>query len=69
MGVEMTVAIPTAIYVVSLWVLQEHPLAKNKIDALVHPLTAVLVLLTGFWWWCVWYDIWSKRTKWGGMCV
>lgn len=44
----MAVAVPSAIYVVSIWILQEHPLAKNKIDALVHPLTAVLVLLTPF---------------------
>lgn len=44
----MALAVPTAIYVVSLWVLQEHPLSHNKVDVLVHPVTAVLILLAPF---------------------
>ncbi len=40
-----TAVIPRAIYIVSLCIIQEHLIAKNKFDALVHP---VLVLLTPF---------------------
>jgi low temperature requirement protein LtrA len=47
-GAGMAVALPSAIYVFSLWILQEQPRAKNAIDSLVHPLTAVLILLTPF---------------------
>jgi F0F1-type ATP synthase assembly protein I len=44
----MAVALPTAIYVFSLWVLQEHRRAKNLIDTLLNPITALLILLTPF---------------------
>ncbi len=39
---------PTAIYVLSLWVLQEHSLADNRFDTVLHPVTAFLILLTPF---------------------
>jgi low temperature requirement protein LtrA len=44
----MALALPTAIYVFSLWVLQEHRRADNLIDTLLNPVTAVLILLTPF---------------------
>jgi low temperature requirement protein LtrA len=44
----MALAIPSAIYVLSLWVLQERVLSNNRFDTLVHPVTAVLILLTPF---------------------
>ncbi len=44
----MTVAIPTALFVISLWVLQEHPRAKQMIDIVLYPVAAVLILLTPF---------------------
>ncbi len=44
----MAVAIPSAVYVISVWVLQEHPRSKNPVDVLVHPITALLILLTPF---------------------
>jgi len=44
----MALAIPAAVYVVSLWVLREHPLATTLFDRLVFPVTAVLILLTPF---------------------
>jgi hypothetical protein len=44
----MAVALPSAIYVFSVWVLQEHPMAKNVFDTLVNPVTAVLILVTPF---------------------
>ena len=44
----MAVAVPTALYVLSLWILQEHSLADNKFDTLLHPVTAILILLTPF---------------------
>jgi low temperature requirement protein LtrA len=47
-GAGMAVALPSAIYVFCLWVLQAQPLAKNAFDTLVHPVTAVLILLTTF---------------------
>jgi hypothetical protein len=47
-GAGMALAIPSAIYVLSLWVLQERVVAKNLFDTLVHPITAVLILLTPF---------------------
>jgi hypothetical protein len=34
--------------VFSLWVLQEHLRAKTLFDTLLHPLMAVLILLTPF---------------------
>jgi low temperature requirement protein LtrA len=42
----MAVALPAAIYVLSVWLLQERPRAKHWIDTLVHPLVAALILLT-----------------------
>jgi low temperature requirement protein LtrA len=47
-GAGMALALPTAVFVFSVWILQEHPRAKNVIDTLLHPVTAVLVLLTPF---------------------
>jgi F0F1-type ATP synthase assembly protein I len=47
-GAGMAVALPSAIFVFSLWILQEQPRAKNAIDTLVHPVTAVLILMTPF---------------------
>jgi low temperature requirement protein LtrA len=47
-GAGMAVALPSAIYVFMLWLLQEQPLAKNGFDTLLHPVTAVLILLTPF---------------------
>ncbi len=44
----VAVAIPSAIYVLSLWVLQEHPRANKIIDTVLHPVTAALILLTPF---------------------
>jgi low temperature requirement protein LtrA len=44
----MAVALPVAIYVLSLWILQEHSREKNWFDWLVHPVTAGLILLTPF---------------------
>lgn len=44
----MALAIPCAIYVLSLWVLQERVLSRHIFDTLVHPVTAVLILLTPF---------------------
>jgi low temperature requirement protein LtrA len=47
-GAGMALAIPSAIYVLSLWVLQERVVAKNLFDTLVDPVTAMLILLTPF---------------------
>ena len=47
-GAGMVVALPTAIYILSLWVLQEHMREKNWFDTLLNPVTAVLILLTPF---------------------
>jgi low temperature requirement protein LtrA len=47
-GAGMAVAIPTAIYVFSLWILQEHSMSETWFDRLLHPVTAILVLLTPF---------------------
>lgn len=47
-GAGMAVALPTAIYVFSLWVLQEHSRADKVVDTILHPITAVLILLTPF---------------------
>jgi low temperature requirement protein LtrA len=47
-GAGMAVAIPVAVYVVSLWILQEHSLSETWFDRLVHPATAILILLTPF---------------------
>jgi low temperature requirement protein LtrA len=47
-GAGLAVALPTAIYVLSLWLLHERPLAKNAVDTLLHPVTAVLILLAPF---------------------
>ncbi|MBC7809698.1 MAG: low temperature requirement protein A [Burkholderiales bacterium] len=44
----MAVALPCAIFVFSLWILQEHPRANNAIDTLLNPVTAFLILLTPF---------------------
>ena len=44
----MALAVPTAVFVFSVWILQEHPRAKNVIDTVLHPVTAILVLLTPF---------------------
>ena len=47
-GAGMAVALPSVIYILSLWLLQEHSRAKNVVDTLLHPVTAVLILLTPF---------------------
>jgi low temperature requirement protein LtrA len=47
-GAGMAVALPSAIYVVSLWVLQEHSRSDKVVDLLLHPATALLILLTPF---------------------
>lgn len=47
-GSGMAVALPTAVYVISLWVLQEHSMSETWFDRLLHPATAILVLLTPF---------------------
>jgi low temperature requirement protein LtrA len=44
----MALAIPCALYVFCIWVLQEQPRSKTLFDTLVHPVTAVLILLTPF---------------------
>lgn len=44
----MAVALPVAIYVISLWLLHERPRAKNLFDKLVHPVAVILILLTPF---------------------
>jgi low temperature requirement protein LtrA len=44
----MAVALPCAIYVISLWVLHEHPRSEHLVDALAHLVTAALILLTPF---------------------
>lgn len=44
----MAVALPAALYVVGLWVMQEHPRANHLVDTLAHPITALLILLTPF---------------------
>jgi low temperature requirement protein LtrA len=44
----MTVAIPTAIFVIALWILQEQPHARHVIDKLLYPVATVLILLTPF---------------------
>jgi low temperature requirement protein LtrA len=44
----MALALPTAIYVVGVWLLKEHPRATHLIDILLHPVAAVLILLTPF---------------------
>ncbi|MEO8392749.1 MAG: low temperature requirement protein A, partial [Chloroflexota bacterium] len=44
----MAVALPTAIYVLCLWVLQEHRRANSMIDSLLNPVAALLILLTPF---------------------
>jgi hypothetical protein len=40
------VAIPAALYVLSLWVLHERPRAASLAEASLAPLTVLLVLLT-----------------------
>ena len=47
-GATMAVALPTALFVLSLWILQEHSRKENLIDLLMHPVVAVLILLTPF---------------------
>jgi low temperature requirement protein LtrA len=47
-GAGMAIALPSAIFVVCLWILQEHPRAKNIVDTLLHPVIAALILLTPF---------------------
>jgi low temperature requirement protein LtrA len=44
----MAVALPVAVYVLSLWILQEHSREKNWFDRLVHPVMAGLILLAPF---------------------
>ncbi len=44
----MAVAIPVAVYVFCLWILQEHPRVDNLFDTVLHPVTAALILLTPF---------------------
>jgi low temperature requirement protein LtrA len=44
----MAVAIPSALYVITLWALQEHMRVENRFDTLLHPVTALLILLTPF---------------------
>ena len=39
-------AIPTAIYLISLWILQERPRAERWYEKAAFPICAVLVLLT-----------------------
>ncbi|MBI1279446.1 MAG: low temperature requirement protein A [Anaerolineaceae bacterium] len=45
---NLALTIPTAIYVLSLWILQEHPRGKNIVNMLLHPICAVLIVLTSF---------------------
>ena len=45
---NLALTIPTAIYVLSLWILQEHSRDKNVINTLLHPIAAILILLTSF---------------------
>ena len=47
-GAGMAVALPVSIFVFSLWILHEQPSAKGTMDKLLHPITAVLILLTPF---------------------
>jgi low temperature requirement protein LtrA len=47
-GAGMAVAVPISIYVLSLWVIHEHPRDDNLIDKLLHPLIVILILLTPF---------------------
>jgi low temperature requirement protein LtrA len=47
-GAGMAVAIPVAIYVFCLWLLQQHHRSDNVIDTALHLVTAVLILLTPF---------------------
>jgi low temperature requirement protein LtrA len=47
-GAGMALALPTAVYVLVLWILQEHPRANNLFDTLLHPVMAVLILVTPF---------------------
>ncbi len=47
-GAGLAVAVPSAVYVFSLWILQEHPRANHVVDILVHPVTVVLILPTPF---------------------
>jgi low temperature requirement protein LtrA len=44
----MAVSVPVALYVLSLWLLQEHHRMDSLIDNLLNPVAAVLVLLTPF---------------------
>jgi low temperature requirement protein LtrA len=44
-GAAMAVAIPTALFVLSLWVLQEHAQKENLLDLLPHPIIAGLILV------------------------
>jgi low temperature requirement protein LtrA len=44
----MAVALPVAIYVLSLWILREQPRANHPLDLLIHPIMAGLILLTPF---------------------
>ena len=48
MGAGMTVALPISIYIITLWILHEHPQTGNVIDKLLHPIIVVLILLTPF---------------------
>ena len=47
-GLVVAVALPTALFVLSLWILQEHSRKENPIDVLMHPMVAVLILLMPF---------------------
>ncbi|MEO8607232.1 MAG: low temperature requirement protein A [Chloroflexota bacterium] len=44
----LALAVPTALYVLSLWVLQDHINEKTWFDTLLNPVAAVLILLTPF---------------------
>ena len=44
----MALALPSALYVFSVWALQEQPRSKTLFDTLVHPVTALLILFTPF---------------------
>ena len=47
-GAGFAVALPSAIYVLTMWVLHEHPRAENLLDRYVHPVFVFLILLTPF---------------------
>lgn len=47
-GAGLAVTLPVMIYVLSVWILHEHPHADNLIDRFVHPVIIGLIFLTTF---------------------